>query len=99
MARLFAQRFLCDERATIDLATGEPVQISVAELGASAERERAALCSAVADLRHPLLLPLLDYGIAHGRWFEARPGLPRLRASPMQAGRAARHLGRFLRAA
>jgi DNA-binding NtrC family response regulator/tetratricopeptide (TPR) repeat protein len=99
MARLFAERFFCDDRGAMDLATGEPVRISVAELDACGERARDALCSALADLRHPILVPLLDYGVAHGRWFEAHPAVPRLRASPIQAGRAARHLGRFLLAA
>jgi DNA-binding NtrC family response regulator/tetratricopeptide (TPR) repeat protein len=96
MARLFAERFFCDGRGVLDLATGEPVRISVAHLDAAGERARSAQCSALSELRHPLLLPLVDYGIAHGRWFEAHASVPRLRASAIQAGRAARHLGRFL---
>jgi DNA-binding NtrC family response regulator/tetratricopeptide (TPR) repeat protein len=96
MARLFAERFFCDERRVLDLATGEPVRMSVAYLDAAGERARSAQCSGLSELRHPLLLPLVDYGVAHGRWFEAHATVPRLRASASQAGRAARHLGGFL---
>jgi len=50
-------------------------------------------------LRHPLLVPLIDYGIARDRWFEAHAPSPPLRASAPEARRLALHLGRFLRAA
>jgi hypothetical protein len=60
---------------------------------------RLATCDRLAGLRHPLLLPLVDYGMFGDCWFEAHACLPALRASGLQIREAALHLVRFLRAA
>jgi DNA-binding NtrC family response regulator/tetratricopeptide (TPR) repeat protein len=98
--QVFADRFLVDGDDTVDLATGERVRLFV-----EAARDRrttqasARLCDQLAALRHPLLVPLVDYGVAHGRWFEAHTRVAPLRMTRSHARRTALHLGRFLRAA
>jgi DNA-binding NtrC family response regulator/tetratricopeptide (TPR) repeat protein len=97
---LIADRFF---RATpdgevIDLATGETVRL-VTEPSSVHTRDRAAACDRLSGLRHPLLLPLVDYGMHGARWFEAHARLPALRVPGARARHAALHLVRFLRAA
>jgi DNA-binding NtrC family response regulator/tetratricopeptide (TPR) repeat protein len=96
--RVFADRFLLDDADVVDLATGEVVRLSV-EPSPSRQTiaERLRLCDAIAVLRHPLLAPLVDYGLAEDTWFEAHAAAPPLRASDGQARRLALHLVRFLR--
>jgi tetratricopeptide (TPR) repeat protein len=96
---LIADRFLADDDGdVVDLATGDAVRLDV-DRAPSDTRSRAALCDRLASLRHPLLLPIVDYGMWGDRWFEAHARLPPLRASAGRARDAALHLVRFLRAA
>jgi DNA-binding NtrC family response regulator/tetratricopeptide (TPR) repeat protein len=102
---LIADRFLLneDDDEVVDLATGEVVRLTTGPappgpLG-NGVRGRTDLCDRLSGLRHPLLLPLVDYGMCGARWFEAHAGLPALRGSGGQARAAALHLVRFLRAA
>jgi DNA-binding NtrC family response regulator/tetratricopeptide (TPR) repeat protein len=97
---LIADRFFrrLDGAEVVDLATAEIVRLII-EPPAPNARERIAVCDRLADLRHPLLLPLVDYGMHGGRWFEAHARLPALRVPAVHARRAALHLVRFLRAA
>ena len=98
--RLFADRFLMDRSDTIDLATGDVVRLSTeASPDRATAHARSGLCDRLSALRHPLLVPLLDYGVAQDHWFEAHMPLSALRVSGAQARCAALHLGRFLSSA
>jgi tetratricopeptide (TPR) repeat protein len=97
---LIADRFhrLKDDGEVVDLATAEIVRLTI-EASPVRTRERAAACDRLAGVRHPLLLPLVDYGMQGARWFEAHARLPALRVPGVHAREAALHLVRFLRAA
>ncbi|HYT77330.1 MAG TPA: hypothetical protein VEL79_21420, partial [Vicinamibacterales bacterium] len=100
MMTIVADRFLVDDEEVVDLATGEVVRLSTAPpLSRPEAQARGALCDRVAALRHPLLVPLVDYGLHAGGWFEAHACVPPLRVSGPDARGAALHLVRFLRAA
>jgi hypothetical protein len=96
---LVADRFLADEEdGVIDLATGEPVRLTIASsLPREDRRQRAEMCDRLSALRHPLLVPLVDYGTAGASWFEAHALVPPLHVSGADARRTALHLVRFLR--
>src|SRR4051812_32445429 len=103
--RIVADRFLLvdedggTEGAATDLATGAAARVFVDPQPGSADvRERTALCDRLAMLRHPLLLPLLDYGTSGRQWFEAHAVAAPLRMSAAQIRRAVLHVVRFLRA-
>ena len=65
MPRIVADRFVAVRGEWIDLATGERVRLRVAAAGTSrAQFEWSARCEAIANLRHPLINPLVDYGAA-----------------------------------
>ena len=97
---LIADRFLSTDEEVTDLATGEPVRLSIEPRPSRAlVARRLTTCDLLAGLRHPLLLPLVDYGMSGDCWFEAHACLPALGASGMQIREAALHLVRFLRAA
>ena len=85
----------------IDLATGESRAAVRRSRGARGARTGRARRSAIGSpmLRHPLLLPLVDYGMCGKHWFEAHAALGPLRMTPRQARRAVLHVVRFLRAA
>ena len=96
--QLLADRFLQREGRWFDMATARQVVVSVHAAGplrvqiAWAER-----CAMHAALRHPLLNPLVDYGVAGPRaLFEAfaleHPG----GRAPRAPARPARHVSRFL---
>ena len=97
---LIADRFfrLTADSEIVDLATAEAVRVTI-DAPAANVRHRAAACDRLAGLRHPLLLPLVDYGMYGARWFEAHARLPALRVPGPLAREAALHLVRFLRAA
>lgn len=61
---LIADRFLRLNEAgeVVDLATTEVVHLAV-DPSPPDSRERAAVCDRLAGLRHPLLRPLVDYGM------------------------------------
>ncbi len=73
MPQLLADRFLGSDDRWTDLATGAPVRLRIAAAGSSAGQiVWNDWCAAVANLRHPLLNPLVDYGMADAqRTFEA----------------------------
>jgi DNA-binding NtrC family response regulator len=62
-------------------------------------RDRAALCDRLALLRHPLMVPLVDYGMSGRDWFEAHAVVDPLRLHPQAARGAVLHVVRFVRAA
>jgi DNA-binding NtrC family response regulator len=98
--QLLADRFLSpdDLGEARDLATSEPVGLFVDAHADRAEiARRTAMCDRLSSLRHPLLVPLLDYGM-HGRvWFEAHAPANPVRMTPEQRRRAVLHVVRFLR--
>ena len=96
---LIADRFLRmkDGGDVVDLATAEMVRLTV-DSDVLNTRERAMACDRLSGLRHPLLLPLVDYGMHGTRWFEAHARLPALGVPAVHATRTALHLVRFLRA-
>ena len=94
---LIADRFLrTPHDDVVDVATGELVRLTVDLPRARTSAQRAA-CDRLAGLRHPLLLPLVDYGMSGRYWFEAHACRPALRVPGGQAGKTAVHLVRFLR--
>lgn len=93
---LIAERFLADEDGVVDLATGESVRLTVDRLESRTDG-RAGPCDVLFGLRHPLLLPLVDYGVIGEHWFEAHAHLPALRVPALQSRPCALHLVRFLR--
>jgi DNA-binding NtrC family response regulator len=96
---VIADRFGIERDRTIDLATGYVVRLEAsADLSRAQVAERGALCDRLASLRHPLLVPLVDYGMWGGRWLEAHAcgSSVRISAAPRHA---ALHLVRFLRQA
>jgi DNA-binding NtrC family response regulator/tetratricopeptide (TPR) repeat protein len=95
---LIAERFLVEDDEVVDLATGENVRLSI-DPACARTRARAALCDRLFDLRHPLLVPLIDYGMCGDVWFEAHACLPPVRATGVNARASALHLVRFLRSA
>lgn len=71
---LVADRFLvCGQETSIDLATGDRVEIIVSSNGGPSEQARwATRCDRLARLRHRSLAGLVDYGpLGEGRRFEA----------------------------
>jgi DNA-binding NtrC family response regulator/tetratricopeptide (TPR) repeat protein len=72
MEQLVADRFLSSGAAWIDLATAEHVRVHIARAGSAREQMAWNIrCAALANLRHTLINPLIDYGLADaGRTFE-----------------------------
>src|SRR4051812_1454706 len=97
--RLCADRFLVDQETTLDLASGERVRLAIDEAPTRALiREREAVCSELAGIRHPLLVPIVDFGLAGGHWFEAHAHVAPLRSAGNATRSAALHLVRFMHA-
>ena len=98
-----ADRFLALDEGTgdaLDLATGVRTRLFVDDGASPADvRSRTAICDRLAGIRHPLLLPLVDYGTCGRRWFEAHASAAALRLSPPQMRHWVLHLVRFLREA
>ena len=97
---LLADRFLHRERAWFDIATGERVSVVVHEAGPRrAQIAWAERCAMLAMLRHPLLLPLVDYGAAGPTTlFEAFGMRPPLAATGPSLSHLVTHGTRFLQA-
>src|SRR5262245_48070688 len=71
---LIADRFLvCDQKTTIDLASGDRVELVISVCGGVSEQAKwATRCDRLARLHHRSIAPLLDYGpFAESRRFEA----------------------------
>src|SRR5206468_7286395 len=97
--RLCADRFLVDDETTLDLASGERVRLTIDEAPTRPViRDREAVCSELAGIRHPLLVPIVDFGLAGGHWFEAHAHVTPLRSARNASRGAALHLGRFMHA-
>ena len=96
---LVADRFALGEHgAAVDRATGETVRLSIVPAPPRAiTQARADLCARLSALRHPLLRPLVDYGMSGRDWFEAHADIGPCRLPAAQAAGAALHLIRFLR--
>ena len=98
MPQLIADRFLQTAHAWFDLATAAPVRVRLIAAGSAREQMAwDARCARLANLRHPLINPLIDYGAAdRDRCFEAYAVQSRLDATPRAAARLAAHARRFL---
>jgi hypothetical protein len=100
MPQILADRFMTSGSAWIDLATGGSVRLRLVPAGSSAEqREWSARCAMLANLRHPVINPLIDYGAAGtDHLFEAYAVHGPLRAGGSAAERLLAHAVRFLHA-
>ena len=99
MLQLLADRFLRDGGRWFDLATGLPVTIRLDAAGSRTQQfEWNDRCAAMSRLRHPLLNPLIDYGLVACReTFEAYVVRQPLRTDALRGSHVATHLVRFLR--
>ena len=97
---LLADRFLRREDGWFDIATAERVSVVVRPAGPRhAQIEWAERCAMLAVLRHPLLLPLIDYGAASStEIFEAFALQPPLAGTGASLSHLVRHGTRFLEA-
>ena len=86
--------------AWIDLATGRSVRLRLVSAGSPAEQmEWSARCATLANLRHPVINPLIDYGTAgRDHLFEAYAAHGPLHAGGGAGERLLAHAVRFLRA-
>ena len=67
---LLADRFLQCGTQWIDAATARPVQVVLRPAGRRREQiDWAERCGMLAALRHPLLNPLIDFGVASSSSF------------------------------
>ena len=96
--RILADRFVATDRAWIDLATGDDVNVRVIPAGASASQlEWSARCEVLANLRHPLINPLIDFGAADREHvFEAYAAIGPTHARGAAARTLRAHAVRFL---
>ena len=97
---LLADRYLRCSGCWIDLATARAVLVAVRDAGAKRSQiEWAERCAMLSALRHPLLNPLIDFGIASpSSFFEVYAPRGRLSASPSTARTIVTHAMRFLAA-
>ena len=100
MPQIVADRFVRSGTAWIDLATGEAVRLRLAPAGsASAQMAWNGRCAQLANLRHPLINPLIDYGMAGaGRIFEAYAAYGPVRERGTRAESLLSHAACFLEA-
>ncbi len=100
MPRIVGDRFLAVGRDWIDLATGESVRLHVTPAGTSRSQFAwSARCGVLANLRHPVINPLIDYGVADREHvFEAYAAPGPLQACGAGAEALLAHAVRFLRA-
>jgi DNA-binding NtrC family response regulator/tetratricopeptide (TPR) repeat protein len=98
MPELLADRFVPSGRTWVDIASGAPVRL-VFSTARDASRQLVwdDQCSERARLRHPLLNPLIDYGLlGSDRLFEAYAAGDSIALPGGQAARTLRHVTRFL---
>src|SRR5687768_9272294 len=100
MPQIVADRFVPSGSAWIDLATGEAVRLRIVPAGsASGQMAWNARCAQLANLRHPLINPLIDYGVADARrLFEAYAAHGPVRAGGARAESLLTHAAAFLEA-
>src|SRR5688572_24624240 len=97
---MVADRFVASGTSWIDLATGGAVRIRLAPAGSPGEQMAwNARCAQLANLRHPLINPLIDYGLAGpDRVFEAYAAQGPVRAGGALAESLLMHAAGFLHA-
>jgi DNA-binding NtrC family response regulator/tetratricopeptide (TPR) repeat protein len=97
---LLADRYLRCSGSWIDLATARVVLVALRDPGARRSQiDWAERCAMLARLRHPLLNPLIDFGVAGPTsLFEVYAPRGRLDASPSAARTVITHAMRFLNA-
>jgi DNA-binding NtrC family response regulator/thioredoxin-like negative regulator of GroEL len=98
---LVADRFLvCEPQTTIDLASGDRVELVVSASGGVAEQARWAMrCDRFARLHHRSMARLLDYGpLGETRRFEAWRSDGRWRGSLHENERVRKHVADLFRA-
>jgi tetratricopeptide (TPR) repeat protein len=100
MPQLLADRFLPSGSSWIDLASGAAVRVRLAAAGSPGNQIAWNNCCAVlANLRHPLVNPLVDYGMADaGHIFEAYAMQGPIRATGASGAGLLAHAVRFLQA-
>ena len=100
MPRILADRFVNSGTGWIDLASGDPVRLRIMPAGSSKEQMAwDGRCAMLANLRHPAVNPLIDYGaVGKDHIFEAYGAHGSLRVGGRSAGRLLAHAVRFLRA-
>ena len=100
MPQLLADRFLASGSSWVDLASGAAVRVRLAPAGSRANQIAWNSCCAVlANLRHPLINPLVDYGMADARHvFEAYAMRGPIRATGASAAGLVDHVIKFLQA-
>ena len=100
MLHLLADRFIASRGAWIDLATGSRVGVRLVPAGSADEQLAwSTHCARFANLRHPLINPLIDYGAAdRGHLFEAYELNRPVACAGGAAEQLLAHAVRFLRA-
>jgi DNA-binding NtrC family response regulator len=95
---VLADRYLRCSSCWIDLATARTVLVDLHDAGdRRSQIDWAERCSMLARLRHPLLNPLIDFGVAGpSSLFEVYAPRGRLNASPSAARTVITHAMRFL---
>ena len=98
MPELLADRFMPFGRAWVDIATGAPAHLLFTAAGeASRQMIWDDQCAERSRLRHPLLNPLIDYGVLNSdRLFEAYAAGDTVALTAGLASRALIHVTRFL---
>jgi DNA-binding NtrC family response regulator/tetratricopeptide (TPR) repeat protein len=98
--QVVADRFVRCEHTWIDLATADPVQLRIIPSGSRRdELDWNARCASLANLRHPLINALVDYGsIDRAHRFEAYELRPSIVLGKRAAQDAIAHAIRFIRA-
>jgi DNA-binding NtrC family response regulator len=98
---LVADRFLvCDQQTTVDLASGDRVELVVSANGGVAEQARWAMrCDRFARVHHRDMARLIDYGpLGETRRFEAWRVDGRWRGSLQENERVRKHVSELFRA-
>ena len=100
MPQVVADRFVRLKDAWIDLGTGRIVKLRILPSGSRNEQIIwNTQCAVLANLRHPLINPLIDYGLVDSQQrFEAYAAQPAIRVSTRTADRLKAHGLRFLQA-
>jgi DNA-binding NtrC family response regulator len=95
---LLADRFLHAHDSWFDIATGRPVQVVIERAGSlSSQIAWAERCAMLVRLRHTLLNPLIDFGVAsQSTVFEAYEAGEPVAVSAKNASDLVTHLSRFL---
>ncbi len=100
MPELIADRFAWWNDRWIDLATGSPVQLRIVSSGSRRDEfEWNVRCASLANLRHPLINALVDYGpIDRNHLFEAYEMRPPMVLARRLTPHVVSHAMRFIRA-